>query len=360
MKRLAPGKGRRQSSNEVFVTDTRTVPQLASSDELLAAQVVAGNHEALQVLHQRYAPLVFHVACKSLDRPAAEEITQDVFLALWTRAASFDPGRGPLKPWLLQIAHHRIINELRARSRRPQGPADAAQCVEELLAHDSAPDEMVWREYRREALHKALGALPRAQRQALSLAFFNELSHEEVALSLKVPLGTAKTRIRSGLQKLSVQLSMLVALGLLLATASSAIYLNRAGSLEARALQMLTSSRAQTLRMVAPGFSGDPEQATHAAYRGEPGVPTAVLTLAHFPAAPEGRHYELWAAQNGVWHDLGSVAPDASGRALRILEVPTLATWPEALRITLEPDAHESGGPGDIVVAWSRLIPANP
>ncbi|HTL99055.1 MAG TPA: sigma-70 family RNA polymerase sigma factor [Holophagaceae bacterium] len=335
------------------MTDIRPFPANAPSDELLAAQVAGGNPEALQALHQRYAPLVFHVACKSLDRSAAEEITQDVFLALWTRAASFDPGRGPLKPWLLQIAHHRIVNELRARSRRPQGSLDAGLSVEELLAHDKGPDEAVWREYQRSALQEALRALPRDQRQALSLAFFDELSHEEVARSLQVPLGTAKTRIRSGLQKLGSRLSMLVAVGLLLVTASSAVYLRRVSGREQRALQMLTSSRAQTLRLVAPGFIGDPEQAMHAAYRGEPGVPTGVLTLAHFPAAPEGRHYEFWAAKNGGWRDLGSVAPDASGRAMLILEDPALATWPGALRVTIETDGSKAEAPGETAVAWA-------
>ena len=323
------------------------------SDELLAAQVAGGSHEALQALHQRYAPLVFHVACKSLDRPAAEEITQDVFLALWTRAGSFDAARGALKPWLLQIAHHRIVNELRARSRRPQGSVDAGQSVEELLAQDTGPDEAVWRAYQRSALNQALRALPRDQRQALSLAFFDELSHEEVARSLQVPLGTAKTRIRSGLQKLGTRLSTLVAVVLLLITASSAIYLRRAGSRDTRALAMLTSSHAQTLRLLAPGFAGDPEQAMHAAYRGEPGVPTAVLTLAHFPTAPTGRHYEVWAVVNGAWRDLGSVAPDASGHAMHILEDPALATWPAALRITVEADGPKAEAPGEVVVAWA-------
>ena len=335
------------------MTDLRPLPPPAPSDELLAAQVARGDHEALQALHQRYAPLVFHVACKSLDRPAAEEITQDVFLALWNRAASFDPGRGALKPWLLQIAHHRIVNELRARSRRPQGSVDPEQSVEELLAHDKGPDEAVWREYQRSALQQALRALPRDQRQALSLAFFDELSHEEVARSLQVPLGTAKTRIRSGLQKLGTRLSMLVAVGLLAVATSSAVYLRRVNGREQRALQMLTSSRAQILRLVTPGFTGDAEQAMHAAYRGESGVSTAVLTLAHFPAAPEGRHYELWIAANGIWRDLGSVTPDASGRARRILEDPALATWPGALRITVEANGTTAKAPGETVVAWA-------
>ncbi|HJW09284.1 MAG TPA: sigma-70 family RNA polymerase sigma factor [Holophagaceae bacterium] len=333
------------------MADIPALPPLPS-DEALAAQVAEGNAEALQALHQRYAPLVFHVACKSLDRPAAEEITQDVFLALWTRASTFDAARGSLKSWLLQIAHHRIVNELRTRSRRPQSAPDAGEKIDELLAHDSAPDEAVWREYQRSALQRALRALPQAQRQALSLAYFDELSHEEVARSLQVPLGTAKTRIRTGLQKLSSHLAMLVAVGLLVVTASSALYLRREGSRSSRALQMLTSSHAQTLRLLPPGFSGDPEQAMHAAFRGEPGVPTAVLTLSRFQPAPSGRHYELWALQRGAWVDLGTVAPDAAGHALRILEAPALAAWPEALRLTLEADGARATAPGEAEVAW--------
>ncbi len=342
------------------MTDSNLFSQAVSSDEDLVGQVAAGSHEALQALHQRYAPLVFYVACKSLDRPAAEEITQEVFLALWTRAISFDPVRGPLKPWLLQIAHHRIVNELRARSRRPQGSVDVAQGVEELLAHDPGPDEAVWREYQRSALQTALQALPLAQRQALSMAFFNELSHEEVARLLQVPLGTVKTRIRSGLQKLNVQFATWVAVGLLLITTTSAIYLRRTSSREQRALQMLTSSRVQTLRLVPPGLNGDPEQTIHATYRVELGQSTVVLTLSHFPTGSEGSHYEIWTLQNGTWMDLGRVEPGASGHAMRIIEAPPLAALPESLRITLERDGSRATSPGDIVVAWTRPPPGKP
>lgn len=322
------------------------------TDEQLAAQVAGGSAEALQALHQRYAPLVFHVACKSLDRAAAEEITQDVFTALWTRAATFDPERGALKAWLLQIAHHRIVNELRTRSRRPRAEGGPER-VDELLAHDAGPDEAVWREYQRAAIREAVQALPPAQRQALALAYFEDLSHEQVARSLQVPLGTVKTRIRAGLRALGGRLSGLVAVLLVAAVGGAALYLRRERGRDERALAMLTSSHAQTLRLVAPGFVGDAEQAMHAAYRGEPGVPTAVLTLAHFPAAPAGHHYELWTRVNGAWVKLGTLAPDASGHARRILEAPALATWPTALRVTLEPDDAQAPSPGGTVVAWS-------
>ena len=324
----------------------------ALSDAQLAAQVAGGSAEALQTLHHRYAPLIFHVACKTLDRAAAEEITQDAFTALWTRASTFDPARGTLKAWLLQIAHHRIVNELRTRSRRPRAEGGPER-VDELLAHDAAPDEAVWREYQRSAIREAVKALPSAQRQALSLAYFQELSHEEVARSLQVPLGTAKTRIRAGLKALSGRLSALVAVMLLVALGGSAFYFRRRAGREDRALAMLTSSHAQTLRLLPPGYTGDPEQAPHLAYRAEPGVPLAVLTLARFAPAPSGRHYELWVLHGGVWADLGAIAPDASGRARTILEGPRLAAWPEELRLTVEADGSKASAPGAAVAAWS-------
>src|SRR5262249_17075892 len=94
------------------------------SDEDLVGALASGSHEALGPLYSRYAALVFGIAAKSLDDVAGEEIVQDVFLAVWRGAPSFDPERGPVRPWLLQIAHNRIINELRRRSRRPQAERD--------------------------------------------------------------------------------------------------------------------------------------------------------------------------------------------------------------------------------------------
>src|SRR5512141_345231 len=83
------------------------------SDEELVAEVVTRNEEALKPLHSRYAPLIFHLASQTLDTTAAEEIVQDVFLAVWRKADTYDPERGPVRPWLLRIAHLRIVNELR-------------------------------------------------------------------------------------------------------------------------------------------------------------------------------------------------------------------------------------------------------
>jgi RNA polymerase sigma-70 factor (ECF subfamily) len=328
----------------------------APSDEALMGRAAGGDAEALRLLYQRYAPMVFHRACRHLDRPAAEEITQEAFLALWTKAPTYDPARGALRPWLFQITHNLVANELRSRARRPQADA-GADLVEDLSGRDPSPEEEAWREYRRTAIAEALRVLPPAQRQALSLAFFDELTHEEVARRMQVPLGTAKTRIRAGLQRLNTHLSVLAALGLgLLLALPAGFALLRARRLagpEDRALWMLTSSHAQVLRMEPWPRAAEPEQALHAAWRHEPGNATVVLTLAHFPPPPSGRGYRVWIAQDGTWRPLATLAPDAEGKARIILEDPRFAAPPEGLCIT--PD--DGAAPGGALVAWPPRLP---
>src|SRR5215831_20564653 len=191
-------------------------------DEDLMRQIAGGSAEALGTLHRRFARLVFGLAVATLDRATAEDLVQDVFLAVWRSARQFDPERGTVRAWLLQIAHFRILNELRRRSRQPEILPDADGLVlAGIPAGDPGPAEATWQEHRRAVLSSALDELPAAQRQALGLAFLDDLTHEEVAAELGVPLGTAKTRIRAGLQKLRGSLApygaALVALTLLIA-----------------------------------------------------------------------------------------------------------------------------------------------
>lgn len=182
------------------------------TDEELMAALAAGDAEALVPLYARHAGVVFGVVAHSLDRPAAEEITQDVFVAIWQKAHTYDPSRGHVRPWLLQIARSRVLNELRRRGRRPKlvPDADATQIG---AVPDAAPlpDEVVWRDDRRAAVVAAVNALPPPQQQALALAYFADLSQEQVAAALGLPLGTAKSRIRAGMQRLRVSLSPIAA-----------------------------------------------------------------------------------------------------------------------------------------------------
>src|SRR5437867_10412613 len=183
----------------------RRMPSMeqALSDDDLMRQVAAGSAEALGLLHRRFARLIFGMAVQSLDRAAAEDLVQDVFLAVWRNARRFDSERGTVRAWVLQITHFRLLNELRRRSRQPEVMPDPEGLVlADLPASDPGPAEATWAQHRRTVLKAALDELPRPQREALSLAFLDDLTHEQVAAELGLPLGTAKTRIRAGLQKL--------------------------------------------------------------------------------------------------------------------------------------------------------------
>ena len=324
-------------------------------DVELVQRVRKGEEEALQQLHRRYAPLVFHLACRSLDRAAAEEIVQDTFLAVWRRAADFDPTRGSFRTWLLSIGHHRMLDELRSRSRRPQASGEQLLDPGTLSAEEPHPDETLWLEYQRDAVSEALAALPEPQRAALRLAFFADLTHEEVAKALKVPLGTAKTRIRTGLRLLERHLGRLVAV-IALALVGSGTWLyhrHAAGNLRTgRALHLLSDSQTKALRLVPRGPVFAPETGMHATFRSALGSDLAVLTLTRFPDPPPGTHYVLWVRNPKGWRHLDLQEPDREGRALQILEGTGLVeAWPLELRITTETHlGTEPSTPG--LVTW--------
>jgi RNA polymerase sigma-70 factor, ECF subfamily len=169
-----------------------------TTDEDLVLQLAEGRCEALALLHARHAKLLINLASRRLGHSTAEEVVQDVFMVVWQHARSFDPQRGSFRPWVFQIARWRIINELRRRRSRPQvDPGEAS--LDRLADDDPEPAELMAREERRMAVRCALDVLAPPQRQAVTLAFFRDLTHQEVAVTLQLPLGTIKTRIRSGL-----------------------------------------------------------------------------------------------------------------------------------------------------------------
>jgi RNA polymerase sigma-70 factor (ECF subfamily) len=150
-------------------------------------ELVNNRPDALKPLFARHAPLVFHMALQSLDPGTAEEIVQDVFLSVWRKSQTFDAKRGAFRPWRLQIAHYRILNELRTRSRRPKlDPDGGGDVLEQIRDIRDEPAEAAWQTFRKDAVRKAVDRLPPAQRQALSLAFFDDLSHDQVAQALKL------------------------------------------------------------------------------------------------------------------------------------------------------------------------------
>ena len=326
------------------------------SDETLMHQLATGQQEALGPLYSRYAARIFRLAAQSLSRPAAEEVVQDVFLTIWRKAAAFDPERGAFQPWIYQIAHFRILNELRRQRRRPLADLEPEGLgMAEVADPDPDPHEAVWREEQRAALRSAIEALPPAQRRALDLAFFEDLSHQQVAAELGVPLGTTKTRIRAGLQKLRASLSPLVAAFVVavLAAYFGIRYYNDqvARARDERALALVTSSETIAVRLVAaPGVPA----ATHAVYRGQAGAAIAVLTLDDFPAPPAGQTYQAWIRHGPTWTTLGTITPDQAGNARLIVEKPILAVLPDAIEITREPAGGSPAPTGPVVVSARR------
>jgi RNA polymerase sigma factor (sigma-70 family) len=330
------------------------VIETSAADEHLIRDLATGREEAIGPLYARYAPIVFGMAAHAVDRATAEEIVQDVFLAVWRNASSFDPARGPLRPWLLQIAHYRIANELRRRSRRPRRQADLETTnVVELPDPSPGQADESWKKHRREILKRALDELPAPQRQALGLAFFEELSHGQIAAVLGVPLGTAKSRIRAGLAGLRGKLAASVAVLILAAFLGGLAVRYRNQRLDLarneQALSMLTSSDAQSLRL-AP--RPDAPAAAHATYRYRTGAAIAVVTLSNFPAAGSGETYRVWAAFGGRWKSLGDASPDPAGKARILAQGETFSVRPDVIEVTRESGAAAEAPRGPVLVRW--------
>lgn len=326
------------------------------SDEELLLRLAAGHQEALGLLYSRYASPIFHLAARSLDAGTAEELVQDVMLVVWRSAATFDPDRGPVRAWVMQVARFRIINELRRRNSRPQAEPDPDGIrLVNLQDPDPDPADMVWKAEHQDTIIAAMNELPPPQRQAVGLAVLGELTHQQVAAKLDLPLGTAKTRIRLGLQKLRVSLAPLVAAAVLAAGGLLAIlgfrYHAEQGVRERddRALALVTTSDTSVLRLVRGPAGG---AATHGSYRGRPGATIAVLSVSHLGQAPAGRQYVAWVRDADHWTRLGMVYPDPHGSAILIAQGSFLADLPEIVQVTLERSGETSEPAGPVVAVW--------
>jgi len=161
-------------------------------------QIAGGDEKALEILYGRYSGVVYSVARRILgDVGAAEEVLQDIFYQLWRAASSFDPARGTLAGWLLVSARNRAITRLRGSHRSAFGEIEVEAVASKFnLESSAAVNEMML------LVRNALAALPQEQRQALELAYFEGLTHSEIAERTGDPLGTVKTRLRTALATL--------------------------------------------------------------------------------------------------------------------------------------------------------------
>lgn len=167
----------------------------------LVARVAAGDETALSRLYEQYGSFVYTLALRvTRDRGAAEDIVQDVFVHLWTKADAFDSERGSLRSWLGVIAHRRAVDRVRREEAlRAREERDHQRSVDQQIdIAESATAQLMAARVR-----SALIALPEEQRAAIELAYFGGKTFREVAVVLGIPEGTAKSRIRLGMAKLA-------------------------------------------------------------------------------------------------------------------------------------------------------------
>jgi RNA polymerase sigma-70 factor (ECF subfamily) len=181
-----------------------------AADRAALERIARGDNEGLATLYDRHARPVYSLALRILqDQGEAEDIVQEVFSQAWRQAAQYDVSRGAVAAWLFTLARSRAIDRLRARRARPERAAGDRQ-AENLVYQGVSPDLQVLSAEQVRHVRAALDALPVLQRVAIELAYYEGLTHVEIAERLEQPLGTVKTRIRLALGKLRDALTGIV------------------------------------------------------------------------------------------------------------------------------------------------------
>lgn len=189
------------------------------SDRTLVTRMETGDERALGDLYDRHGGSAYSLALAIVgERADAEEVVADAFAQAWRTAAQFDPARGSVTAWLATITRTRALDLARARGRRARVLQRAALESGDGLASPVAgaaqrPDRMAERREVGALIARSLAELPEPQRRVIELAYFGGLTQTEIAAELREPLGTVKTRIRSGLEKLRGALMPLLAGG---------------------------------------------------------------------------------------------------------------------------------------------------
>ncbi len=177
---------------------SETGTELRATDAALIERIVQRDQTALAALYDRYAGMLSSVLNRILrDRQAAEEILQDVFFQLWRAPERFDATRGSLHGWLLVIARNRAISQLRRHN-----PAAGEELLESTVISTFTAETAASQQQMLGRVKGALENLPAEQRAAVELAYFDGLTHSEIAKRTGDPLGTVKTRLRSAVETL--------------------------------------------------------------------------------------------------------------------------------------------------------------
>ena len=173
----------------------------ADVENALLRRVARGDEQALAELYDRLAPLAYGLSLRiSTDASLTQEAVQEAFLRVWSRARVFEPRRGRARAWVLRIVRNATIDALRSRNALRR--ADLHAAPDDLWPAAPAPDEQAIGAQREASLHSALAGLPDQQRRLIEIAYFQGLSHSEIAEREQLPLGTVKTRIRDGVMRL--------------------------------------------------------------------------------------------------------------------------------------------------------------
>jgi RNA polymerase sigma-70 factor (ECF subfamily) len=172
----------------------------STAEQSLALRLRAGDETALGELYDQHGRFVYGLAHRVIgDRQAAEDVTQDVFVSMWEQADRFDPERGSLRAFLGTLAHRRSVDLIRREeARRRREDRTSLDAVTTFEMQDGLEIE-----YTTSRIRDAMAALPDPQRLALELAYFKGHTYRQVALVLGIPEGTAKSRLRLGLQRLA-------------------------------------------------------------------------------------------------------------------------------------------------------------
>lgn len=176
----------------------------ADMDRQLVASVAGGSADALGRLYDRHAPTVFALARRMLTAlDAAEEVVQDVFTQVWRDAARYQPDRATVAGWIVMLARTRAIDRLRARKARPDQSAGVeTDRLAPLPSAHRSPEVIAIASEDARSVQAALAGLPDQQRSLIDLAFYEGLTHSEIADRTGIPLGTVKTRLRSAIATL--------------------------------------------------------------------------------------------------------------------------------------------------------------
>jgi RNA polymerase sigma factor (sigma-70 family) len=181
-------------------------PEADASDGVLVRRVADGDDSALEALYDRYGRPAFALARRITGEAVfAEDVVQEVFLALWRDPAKYDPARGGFPSWLLATTHHKAVDAVRREEtvrRRRVALAEDADLYTSAASELPPVEDAAWAGLRGERVRQALGSLPQVQREALVLAYYAGYTQREIAERTDTPLGTVKTRMLAGMRRL--------------------------------------------------------------------------------------------------------------------------------------------------------------